>query len=76
LTILEGRWCVPNCYDGGTWDIENQTCTYPANFAMDSSGVLSVGECGQSTISSLPLSNFDYPVDSSCEEGIDITSLF
>lgn len=57
LTVLEGRWCVPNCYEGGTWDIGNQTCVYPTNYARDNSGVLSIEECTKSKVSGISVSN-------------------
>lgn len=77
-TILDGRWCVPNCKEGGTYQISNQTCTYPNNFGnfSGSSGVISVDNCGKSMISSKSLSNFDYPTSSSCAPDVEIITLF
>ena len=42
ITILEGRWCVPNCYEGGTYDIGKKDCVYPANYDRDKKGVISI----------------------------------
>ena len=42
ITILKGRWCVPNCYEGGTYDIAKRDCVYPANYDRENKGVISI----------------------------------
>ena len=58
LTIMDGLWCVPNCHEGGTWNISRQNCDYPSTFKNGGESKLKTLEtCGKSMISGLDIPN-------------------